>query len=546
MPDQNSQNPDQSSLQGAQVLGGLVSQGLTQPATQPPIGYKQNVAYSSETAGVDVPPLPNQQLPQPPLSQHPAIPVVTEEAFAGVEARQNIPTTETINPKEQQAAPPSGGHSRGFSVPIKYLVIGIVGLVVLGAIGFAAKTLFLDKKEPQVITLTYWGLEEPSAINSLIREYEAKNSHVKVQYQQQAPDDYRERLVNNLAKSVGPDIFSFHNTWVPMLAGQLDKAPIAEFNSENFAKEFYPVAVQDLVRESAVLGIPLFIDGLGMYVNETIFNETGKLVPNNWNDLKQTALEMTQKDEEGRILRSGVALGRTENVDHWEDILSLMLLQNRADLNNPQGVLAADPVLFYISFSKEDKVWDETLPASTEAFAKGLAAMYFGPSWRAQEIKQLNPNLSFRVVPVPQLPKNATADLDINYASYQAVGVWGKSKNATEAWKFLKFASQDSSLEKLYASLAAVRGYGNPYPRPSMAQALENDPLAGAYVRQGGTAKSSYLASGTHDGAGINTKLAVIWKGLVDALVQEQGVVETLLPKAAAEMQQVLAAYSGL
>ena len=167
-------------------------------------------------------------------------------------------------------------------------------------------------------------------------------------------------------------------------------------------------------------------------------------------------------------------------------------------------------------------------------------------SWRAQGIKQQNPNLSFRVVPVPQLPKNTPTDPDINYASYWAEGVWSKSKNTGEAWKFLRFISQDASLEKLYASTAAVRGYGNPYPKPKMAQVLDSDPIVGAYLRQAGSFKSSYLASGTHDGAGINTRLSVVWKRFVDAIIEEQGLIETLLPKTAEEIQQVLASYSSL
>lgn len=482
-------------------------------------------------------------LPSPPVEPR-FIPVVSEEVLRAPEQTvQQSPVPVSVIPSIPDQPSPE---QKKVKIPaLKYLLLGLGALVVLGGIAFALNPFFFSAKTPEQTTLTYWGLEEKTVMDSLIREYEAKNPQVKIGYIKQAKEDYRERLVNSLAKNSGPDVFSYHNTWVPMLSAQLAPAPAVIFDSVEFANTFYPTASRDLVRGSSVFGVPLSIDGLGMYVNEAIFNENGKLVPNNWNDLLQTARELTQKDEEGRLTRSGVALGRTENVDYWEDILSLMLLQNKADLANPQGELAEDPVLFFVSIARDEKIWDDTLPRSTEAFAKGLVAMYFGPSSRAEEIKQLNPNLAFRIVPMPQLPKNTPDDPDINYASYQALGVWGKSKNSEEAWKFLKFLSEKSSLEKMYAAVSVARGYGNPYPRPDMAQSLENDPLVGAYSRQGSTSRSSYLSSNTNDGStGMNSRMSQIWKGMVDQMAQEGQNIETLLPLVAQGIREILAAYS--
>ena len=529
MPDQDSNLPASGQNPISQTLPSSENSSDVPPPPPPPSSLPANLV-NQQTANV----------PQV-LPESRSIPVVEEVFQAPIQIQSPVPLP-AVPPAPDQ--PPAEQKKFNFP-PLKYLLFGAGVLVVLGSIAFALNSFFFSAKIPEQTTLTYWGFEEKTVMDSLIREYEAKNPKVKIGYIKQAKEDYRERLVNSLAKNSGPDIFSYHNTWVPMLSTQLAPAPAAIFNSAEFANTFYPTASRDLVRGSSVFGVPLAIDGLGMYVNEAIFNENGKLIPNNWNDLLQTARELTQKDEEGRLTRSGVALGRTENVDHWEDILSLMLLQNKADLANPQGELAEDPVLFYISMARDEKIWDDTLPRSTQAFAKGLVAMYFGPSSRADEIKQLNPNLSFRIVPMPQLPKNAPDDPDVNYASYQVAGVWEKSKNSEEAWKFLKFMSEKTSFEKLYAAVSAARGYGNPYPRPDMAQPLENDPLVGAYLRQASTARSSYLSSNTYDGAtGVNSRLSKIWKGMVDQIIQEGRDIKTLLPPVAESIREVLAAYS--
>ncbi len=443
-----------------------------------------------------------------------------------------------------------GMEGGGRRLPIKKILTGLIAVILLGGIAFAANTFFFSKKAPiglkEPVTLTYWGLWEDSAtIGGLISEYEAQHKGVKIDYVRQSKEDYRERLANSLAKGGPgtPDIFRLHNTWVPMLSSQLASLPPAVLDPATYQKTFYPIAVQDLRRGTEIVGIPLMFDGLGLYVNEGILKSAGKSPPANWDELRKLALELTVRDAEGNISQAGAALGRTDNVDHWEDILALMMIQNGADLGNPTGKLAEDSLAFFTIFSQKDKVWDETLPPSTQAFAAGKLAMYFGPSWRAFEIKTKNPNLSFRVVPVPQLPKAMPDDPDVTWASYWAEGVWVKSKAQKEAWEFLKFLSSRDSLQKLYQAAATSRLFGPPYPVLDMAALLEEDPVAGAYVKQAPAARSWYLASRTFDGqTGINSRISAYFSDGVNAVLAGMTPKEAL-DTVAAGVKQVLANY---
>ena len=76
----------------------------------------------------------------------------------------------------------------------------------------------------------------------------------------------------------------------------------------------------------------------------------------------------------------------------------------------------------------ENSVWDQTLDPSLSAFSQGKLAMYFGYSADYFAIKQANPNMSIKVVPVPQL----LTDKRVNIASYFAEGVSSNSKNQKE------------------------------------------------------------------------------------------------------------------
>lgn len=63
----------------------------------------------------------------------------------------------------------------------------------------------------------------------------------------------------------------------------------------------------------------------------------------------------------------------------------------------------------------KDGVWDDKLPSSTVAFARGDVAMMFAPSWRAHEIAAQNPDLKFKTTTLPQL-----SDERISWGSYWA------------------------------------------------------------------------------------------------------------------------------
>lgn len=458
---------------------------------------------------------------------------------------QTVPTETPPQPGAPQAAPaplPVVPPPPKKKFPKMLIWVG-VGVVVLLLVFFISR-LFVSKTTTSA-AITWWGLwEDQSVVAPLIAEYEQAHPNVKIEYIKQSPQDYRERLTNALAKGNGPDIFRFHNTWVPMFRSDLDTLPSSVMNAADYAKSFYPIASADLTNGSGLVGIPLEYDALTLYINEDIFNKSGKTPPATWDELRILARELTVKDDQNTITQSGVAMGRTENVDHWPEILALLMLQNGVDLSNPVGKQAEDALTFFTVFSTLDGVWDPTLPSSTQAFAAGKLAMYIAPSWRAFEITQQNPNLKFKTVPVPQLPKDRPEQLDITYATYWAEGVSSKSTKKAAAWDFLKFLSTQDSLQKFYQNASKVRTFGEPYPRPDMSGLLKTHPVLGSIINQAPGAQSWYLASRTFDGpTGINSQLNNYFGDAINSLVDNKDSVDKIMQTVAAGVQQVLTQY---
>ncbi len=416
------------------------------------------------------------------------------------------------------------------------IILVIVLLILVGLVGLAAKIFFGGFTRT---TLTYWGLWEPEVVyTAVIANYQQKHPNVKINYKKQSPLQYRERLQAALAQGTGPDIFRFHNTWLPMFKNDLSPVPENIYSPSAFRQTFYPVAVKDLSAGGKFYGLPLEIDTLALYANQDLLSKAGVAIPTAWPMEFADAAKKLKVENNGRLVIGGAGLGNAGNVTHWPDILALMMLQNGADLTNPVGQLAEDALSFYTGFQTIDQVWDETQDESKLAFAKGNLALFFGYHWDSFDIKNINPNLNFKIAPVPQL-----AGSNVNYASYWAEGVAKKSKNQPAAWDFLKFISQKDQLAKLYEVQSRLRGFGEPYGRMDMADLLQSDPVVSVFINQAKTAQSFYLASLTWDGTtGLNSRIGNYFADAVNAN-KNGGDAKSALATAARGVSQVLSTY---
>lgn len=374
----------------------------------------------------------------------------------------------------------------------------------------------------QQVVLQYWGLWEPSeSFQSIISDFQKDNPNISVQYVKQSHKDYRTRVVNALNSGNGPDIFRFHAAWVPMMRQVLTPIPSAVMSASEYQKTFYPVAGTQLQISGTPVGIPLMYEGLALYYNVDILNTAVVQPPKTWTELQATARTLTVT-ENGTVVRAGVAMGNATNVEHFSDIVALLMLQNGADFTKPNSPETRDALLFYTKFLN-DELWSESLPNSSVAFARGDVAMMFAPSWRAHEIKQMNPSLNFATVPVPQLGD----DGNTTWANYWAEGVSVKSKNQKEAWAFLKYLSTKEVQQKLAASQAETRSFGEIYSRTDLAESIVADPVIGSFVLDAPKAAGWYMSSNTFD-AGINDEIIQYYADAVGSLLAGRSTEEVL------------------
>lgn len=441
-------------------------------------------------------------------------------------------------PQGTAPATPQGGN------PLlkRILIIGVIALVLVGGL-FAAKTFMgsgsATPAASKNVTITYWGLwENDNVTRQFLADFKTKNPTITVQYVQQSPKQYRERLQSAINRGEGPDVFRFHNTWIPMLRLQLATVPPTVMSVSEFTSTFFPVAATNLVAGNSIFGIPLMIDGLGLYVNDDLFASAGVTPPTTWTDVANLIPKLTVKNG-STIVTSAIAMGTTGNVEHFSDILGLLLYQNGADLTTLTGKDAETAFTFYHNFadpSNPSYTWSDSMDNSVSAFAAGRVAMILAPSWRAHEITQISPKLRFHIAPVPQLQGNSVA-----WASYWVEGVSSKSTHPDAAWTFLKYLTSKEGASRLYTEESKARLFGEPYARVELANTIQADPYTGAYVKQAVFARSFPVASRTFDN-GINDRLIQYLTDAVNSMVTG-GSPTQVLQTASAGFRQVLSSY---
>jgi multiple sugar transport system substrate-binding protein len=385
----------------------------------------------------------------------------------------------------------------------KKFLAGISVLTVVLVSACTAKPIAINKE----YSLTYWGVFEPKEnIQPFIDEYQKAHPNIKITYIRKGLKEYKQQIQARAGKENGPDIFRYHNSWVPELRPYLAITPQTVVDDLKYQQTFYQVAQNDLQYNRGYLGIPLMYDGLGLYYNKGLFQSAGlDKPPEHWGDVLATAQQLKSPKGGGNIEIAGIAMGSIQNVDYWQDIFALLMLQSQASLKTPAstGENTQTAISFYYQ-AQRDGLWSDALPNSVESFAQGKLAMMFGTSWTAFEIQQKNSSIDFGVVPVPQLPGSK-----IGIASYWVEGVAAAAdpNKQTESWKFLNFLAQKETQQQLYTKQATSRLFGEPYSRTDVAPQLMNNSYIGAILDNAPQAQSIYFSDKTF-GGGLSEELS--------------------------------------
>lgn len=341
------------------------------------------------------------------------------------------------------------------------------------------------------VTLDYWGLWEPeSVMEPTIQAYEASHPGVNINYSQQRFTQYEGRLYTRLTQAAtseepAPDIFRINNTWTPKLYKYLTPLPESVMDRQTYSETFYPTALADFTaKDGNIYALPWEIDGLAVFYNKQLLSDAGYSEPPlDWDSFIEFARELTVKNSSGQITTSGLAIGTSNNIIHSADILSYMMILNKADLidstytkvnlTSPEALSAIQTYTAYAQGS--NAIWTTDLRNELEMFFSGRLAMMFAPSWRAFDIIEAAPSVEFGIAPLPQLTNNDP----VYYSMYWGDAVSSTCKHPDVAWDFIKYLVDNQ--QELFSASSQIRAFGEPYSFVSLNSEMASNPYLEAY-----------------------------------------------------------------
>ncbi|MFH0830932.1 MAG: extracellular solute-binding protein [Parcubacteria group bacterium] len=424
------------------------------------------------------------------------------------------------------------------------------------ALVLAAPLLLSACAAPQEppIPLVWWNVfDDPLVYRDLIRTYEEENN-VEIELVNLPYAGYEEELVRALASGTGPDIFTIHNTWIPEHRDLIAPLPILEDYADlsedelgaikprlevlpglrDYVDAYVPVVSNDFVSEGRIMAIPFYVDNLALYYNKDLLNSANQQVPQTWDQFVEVANALTTRDAQGRIVRSGAALGAASNINRSIDILAALMLQNgTAAVDDTRQFAAFDreqqtvegedvnPGLqaleFYTDFAIDTSdhfTWslDPNVWYSIDNFASGEVAMMLNYSHQVDEVRAANAKLNFGIARLPQLPGARTYQ---TYANYWGQTVSKASQYSFEAWEFLNFLSRDDN------NLTILDGLQRPPAKTSQIPAFENDLDLGVFADQAAVAESFYTPD-------INLTETVLATAIEDVILNRRKALDAL------------------
>lgn len=388
-----------------------------------------------------------------------------------------------------------------------------------------------------------WGTQPQESVDYLLESLRSQDKSLQdVTYVQKDSATYEADLVNAMASGASPDLILINQEQLGTFTDKIIPIPYGSYSQAQFVSSFVDEGQLFLTQQGS-LALPFMMDPLVMYWNRDIFGSAGVAqAPMYWNDFLNLAPKMTSLDASQNVKRSAVALGAWQNVANAKAILSTLFMQagDFITARSQSGALvatfggsagggstAAESALrFYTEFANPSKTtysWNRSLPNSTNAFAGGQLAVYFGFASEYADLTARNPNLRFAIATVPQLQGGGTR---ITYGRLTGLAIPRAARNAAGA------AIVAGKLTSAAAANILMTQTGLPPARRDVSLATASNAAAEA-VQQ-----SALMARGWVDPNKPATD--ELFKGMIESVVSGRSEPSSAVSEAAAALAQLL------
>lgn len=322
-----------------------------------------------------------------------------------------------------------------------FIAAAIFGVLVFsGAIPIGkTDTGSLDK-------VVLWGTIPNTAISATIKDFNDANPNFFVSYVQKSADTFDQDLLEATASGTGPDMFFLPDNLIFHYADKIFAIPYESYPLASFKNNFAG-AGEVFLTSKGILAFPISIDPLVMYYNRSMLDANGVVYPPAfWDEMTNLAPLLTKKDNDNKIIKSGIAFGQFSNITHAKDILATLFMQAgnpiikekegifNSTLDSSIGNFNLPSILkFYTDFADPNNVvysWNKSFTNSIDAFSREDLAFYFGFAGELKSLVNRNPNQNFFIAGMPQI-KNSNSKITGARVTGLAISSFSKNLNTT-------------------------------------------------------------------------------------------------------------------
>ena len=165
--------------------------------------------------------------------------------------------------------------------------------------------------------------------------------------------------------------------------------------------------------------------------------------PKTLEDLQAMGMKLNRYDSKGNLTRLGFLLSDLIYVSHYFGGGFTIRDDGTPELNTPQNLRALQTIVDYrrkLGFENAlcfQAGLNDIEGAASWAFMHGDLSVTYDGQWRVEELRKFEPDLEYRVVPLPPPKEGGTPLGGVVGGNYMIVPISAKQKGG--AWEFLKF-----------------------------------------------------------------------------------------------------------
>lgn len=295
------------------------------------------------------------------------------------------------------------------------------------------------QQDPVTIKMFNFKVEIADALSRMAEEYKAETG-VTIEIETHGGgEDYNALLKAEIASGSEPEIFNSEG--FTALEAYYDRA--TDLSGEAWAKDVVPAAAAPALVDGKLLGMPMNIEGYGIYYNKALFAEAGIT------ELPKTLSELEEVSK--KLLAAGIIPFSTTN--EWWSIGQHTINIGLAAQPDPAQFIedtkagtasfldneVFDNWINYVDLVfkyAQDKMLTTDYATQVSLFATGQAAMIQQGNWIQGDIDNIDDSLDIGLLPIP-LDDSGEAHIYTGPANFWIVN--SKSEHPDEAKAFLNW-----------------------------------------------------------------------------------------------------------